>query len=129
MPLGHLQSRCAKFTRALTATKTGIPASGFAAHLCFCCRSSHSNTGSALCLMPVTGLHSWTLWLSKSSVSPCLSAELMSIMTLGAERTHHLTKLLPLAVGLLLCKPQQTPAHVPPFLCSTLGTEEYKSFP
>lgn len=54
----------------------------------------------------------------------------MSIMTLvGAGRTHHLTEvMLPLAVGLLLCKPQQTPAHAPPFLCSTPGTEEYKSF-
>lgn len=50
-------------------------------------------------------------------------------MTLvGAGRTLHLTKLLPLAVGLLPCKPQQAPAHAPPLLCSAAGTEEYNSF-
>lgn len=52
----------------------------------------------------------------------------MLVTLVGAGRTRHLTKLLPLAVGLLPCKPQQAPAHAPPLLCSAVGTEEYKSF-
>lgn len=45
----------------------------------------------------------------------------MFMTLVGAGRTRHLTKSLPLAVGLLPQKPQQDPAHALPLLRSAAG--------